>query len=508
MSEPKDSFLKLQNGSDVRGIAIDGVYGEDVNLTPEIVKSIAWAFAVILAEKSNKTITEIKIGVGHDSRLSGISLKNGVIDGLLIAGCQVYDCGLASTPAMFMGTIFEDIRFDGSIMITASHLPFNRNGLKFFDKNGGLNSIDIKEILTKAPSVNFSNKIQKNEVKQLNLIEYYSRFLREKIKQEVNSKEYEQPLKGLKVVLDAGNGAGGFFAEQVLLPLGADISGSQFLEPDGSFPNHIPNPEDKKAMESIQKATLDNKADLGIIFDTDVDRAGVVFSNGQEINRNLLIGLTTAITAKEHPNTTIVTDSVTSDQLTQYIEESLAMKHHRFKRGYKNVINEAIRLNNEGIETHVAIETSGHCAFKENYFLDDGAYLSVKVLVEAAKCKTQGKSIETMVEALKEPLESKEFRLKIKDENFKAYGTNVLKEFEAYAVEHSDLILVPNNYEGIRISFNDSQASGWLLLRMSLHDPLMPLNIEVNNEGGIQVIIDRILPFFEKQMQLDISSLK
>lgn len=508
MPEPTDSLLKLQNGSDVRGIAIEGVPGEDVNLTPDIAKLIAAAFAARLANNCKKSIQEIRIGVGHDSRLSGPSLQKGVIDGLLAAGCEVFDCGLASTPAMFMGTVFEDTHFDGSIMITASHLPFNKNGLKFFDKNGGYDSSDIKEILTKASSFDTALKIHGKEPRELKLIDEYSRFLCEKIKAGVNSRDYEHPLKGLKVVLDAGNGDGGFFAEKVLLPLGADTTGSQFLDPDGRFPNHIPNPENAQAMESVQKATVANKADLGIIFDTDVDRASFVFPDGQEINRNALIGLTTAVTAKQYPGTTIVTDSVTSDHLTDFIENSLGMKHHRFKRGYKNVINEAIRLNKEGIETHVAIETSGHCAFKENYFLDDGAYLGVKILIEAAKCKTEGNPITKMLENLGESLESKEIRLKIKDDNYKAYGAEVLNKFEAYAADRSDFLPVANNYEGIRVTFNDKQVKGWMLLRMSLHEPLMPLNIEADNEGGVKAIIDRIQPFFEEMKQLDIANLK
>ena len=101
----------------------------------------------------------------------------------------------------------------------------------------------------------------------------YARHLREKIKREVGG---EAPLSGLKIVVDAGNGAGGFYADDILKPLGADISGSQFLEPDGNFPNHQPNPENKEAMASVCRAVRENGADLGIIFDTDVDRSSAV----------------------------------------------------------------------------------------------------------------------------------------------------------------------------------------------------------------------------------------
>lgn len=130
----------------------------------------------------------------------------------------------------------------------------------------------------------------------------------------------EKPLAGLKILVDAGNGAGGFFAGEVLAKLGADTAGSQFLDPDGSFPNHVPNPEDAAAMAATIDAVNANDADLGIVFDTDVDRSGVVDKNGRAINKNKLIALMAAITLRDVPESTIVTDSVTSSGLTAFIE--------------------------------------------------------------------------------------------------------------------------------------------------------------------------------------------
>ena len=124
----------------------------------------------------------------------------------------------------------------------------------------------------------------------------------------------------------------------MLEPLGADVAGSQFLDPDGNFPNHSPNPEDAAAMASAVKATLAAKADLGVIFDTDVDRSAVIDADGAELNRNKLIALLSAIVLDEHPGTTIVTDSVTSDGLAAFIEAK-GGKHVRYMRGYKNVID-------------------------------------------------------------------------------------------------------------------------------------------------------------------------
>ncbi|HEY9701171.1 MAG TPA: phosphomannomutase/phosphoglucomutase, partial [Allocoleopsis sp.] len=350
--------------------------------------------------------------------------------------------------------------------LTASHLPFNRNGLKFFTNQGGLDKADITSILNFAQADQFIINSTKGKIEKRDFMAIYAQELVNKIRTEVNhSQHYEQPLQGLKIIVDAGNGAGGFYCDQVLKPLGADTTGSQFLEPDGTFPNHIPNPENPEAMASICDAVIKNQADFGIIFDTDVDRSAGVDSQGQELNRNRLIALISAITLQEHPQSTIVTDSITSDGLTNFIETKLKGIHHRFQRGYKNVINEAIRLNKEGQESWLAIETSGHGAMKENYFLDDGAYLITKLLIELAKLKQKDQALTDLIADLQEPMESKEFRLKIKEENFKEYGNQVIEKLSLFASNQTDWLIVPKNYEGIRVACNSSTEKGWFLLR-------------------------------------------
>ena len=384
-------WKKLQNGSDIRGVALAGILDEAVNLTPEVVKTLGNAFVRWLTQNNHKSAADLTIAIGRDSRLSGETLTQAVIEGIAIAECKVYNFNIASTPAMFMSTVTEGFNCDGAIMLTASHLPFNRNGLKFFTPQGGLGKPDISAILNLAEA-DLLTSSEKGEVSDRDFISIYAAKLVDTIRQGVNDPHnYEQPLKGLKILVDAGNGAGGFYVDKVLEPLGADTTGSQFLDPDGTFPNHIPNPENQEAMEAICSAVVSNNADLGIIFDTDVDRFAAVDDRGNEINRNRAIALISAIVLQEHPGSTIVTDSITSDGLTEFIEH-LGGKHHRFKRGYKNVINEAVRLNNSGTESWLAIETSGHGAMKENYFLDDGAYLATKLLTELAKAKPTGKA--------------------------------------------------------------------------------------------------------------------
>lgn len=499
----KKDLLKLQNGSDVRGIALPGVEGEDVNLIPEAANVIAAAFVKFLSKKLNKPAESLKLAVGHDSRLSATSLKEAALQGILAEGAQAYDCHMASTPAMFMSIVFDETQMDGSIMITASHLPFNRNGLKFFTKDGGLEKENIRELLEMAAELE-ERTADIAQAQSLALIDIYAKSLCNKIREGIKAENYEQPLSGMHIVVDAGNGAGGFFASKVLQPLGADVEGSLFLDPDGHFPNHIPNPENQAAMDAIKGAVLASKADLGIIFDTDVDRMSAVLPDGQQISRNALIAMMAAILAPDYPHSTIITDSVTSDELADFLENKLQLKHHRYMRGYKNVINECIRLNKAGTVSPLAIETSGHGALSENYYLDDGAYLAVKLLIAAAKAKAEGKVLADLIADLKYPAEEKEYRLKITGvEDFRSYGQGVLAEFEKRAKEQGIEMATPS-YEGIRLVFPNE---GWVLLRMSLHDPNMPMNMESKHAGGCQKLTEKVRQLVAGFEHLDTSVL-
>jgi phosphomannomutase len=489
-----ERWLKLQNGSDIRGIVLEGVEGEAVNLTNPMANAIGQAFALWLAQRLNKSCENLGVSVGRDSRLSGSDLTQHLCEGLMAKQVSVTDFGLASTPAMFVSTVEFDPAFDGAIMITASHLPFNRNGFKFFSAEGGLDKKDITQILTLASECLVQKSVSKPL--QFDFMAVYAAGLVEKVRQGIaHPTAYQQPLKGLKIIVDAGNGAGGFFVDQVLQPLGADTAGSQFLEPDGRFPNHVPNPEDPSAMQAICDAVVRHQADFGIIFDTDVDRSAAVDHQGQALNRNKLIALISAILINAHPGATIVTDSVTSDGLTDFIENKLKGRHHRFKRGYKNVINEAVRLNQAGVFSPLAIETSGHAALKENYFLDDGAYLITKLLIELAKAKMNQQSLTDLVSELKEPAEDLEVRYQILPADFKTYGQKVLDALVQWIASQDEWQLVPNNLEGVRVSCSGEKEKGWFLLRLSLHDPVMALNIESDEVGGVARIQDRLQGF-------------
>ncbi len=498
------NWLALQNGSDIRGVALDGLGDETINLSVPVARAIGVGFAEWLSERLHKLPCDLEIALGHDSRLSARQLSQAFLEGVAAAGADTYFLGLASTPAMFMSCITSSFEYDGSVMLTASHLPWNRNGFKFFTAAGGLDKADITAILEQAALAYPIESVPEWTMpEQIDFMKVYSAQLVQKIRQAVNHPTHpETPLQGLHIIVDAGNGAGGFFVDQILQVLGADTRGSQFLEPDGSFPNHAPNPEDPEAIASLRAAVLREKADLGIIFDTDVDRAGAVDRNGYEINRNRLIALMASIILEDHPGTTIVTDSITSDELGEYIREE-GGKHHRFRRGYRNVINEAIRFNEAGQDTQLAIETSGHGAFKENYFLDDGAYTVTRILIKLAQLKQQGQELNDLLEGFTEPLEAAEFRPRLMTEDFIGLGQEVLARLEQVAAVSEGWSLVQDNFEGVRVAVAPGYGDGWFLLRLSLHDPVLPLNVEAREAGGVEKIAAQLDSFLSRWPEID-----
>lgn len=493
-------YSKFKSGSDIRGYAL-GDESNPLFMSDEMVKKSAAAFLAWLKKKTGKS--NPVVSVGHDSRLSAERIKNAVIHALRLYGIRVYDCGLSSTPAMFMTTV--EMGCDGAVQITASHHPKDRNGLKFFTRDGGLDGSDIAEILKAAGEISLPDK-ENGECIPCNFMKEYSAILRRMIADGVGT---PQPLKGMKIAVDAGNGAGGFYAYDVLEPLGADVSPSIYLEPDGNFPNHAPNPENAQAMACISKAVVDSDADFGVIFDTDVDRAACVGKGGFEINRNRLVALASKIALDSCEGGTIVTDSVTSDGLAEFIGENGGV-HLRFKRGYKNVINKQIELEKIGVKCPLAMETSGHAAFAENYYLDDGAYLITKLIIEAANLAKEGKSLDDLISNLRECKEEKELRFKILCDDFRPEGEYIVKLFENAAKNREGWSAAQDNHEGIRINTDSSCGNGWFLIRLSVHDPIIVMNAESDEEGGIMKMCRDILDVIscaENIDKFDISAL-
>ena len=314
------------------------------------------------------------------------------------------------------------------------------------------------------------------------------------------------PLKGLKVCVNAGNGAGGFLAD-CLAELGADTSSSIHLEPDGSFPNHIANPEDVRAIEITRQAVLQGDADIGICLDTDADRVGIVEGGrcrgnknaGRLLNRNGLVALVSKIALRGVPpphegassseRAVIVTDSATSEGVTKFIEDALGGRHVRYKKGYRYVIERA----REEPGSVAAVECSGHGAWRDNGWVDDGCYTAVRIITELMVASYQEAesnlfSLSQLITELQEPIESVELRCNILGgresmEDVAGLAAQTLREI-ADAVPSWQV--EPINYEGLRVKVGD--GTGWCMLRPSLHEPIISIQIESNLVGGVKDI--------------------
>lgn len=359
---------------------------------------------------------------------------------------------------------------------------------------------------------------------QVNYMPHYASTLKNAILDEVGSDEApEKALEGLRIVLNTGNGSGGFF-HKVLEDLGADVSASIHVEPDGAFPAYIPNPESSQMVAETTRVCEEANADIGIMLDTDADRCGFVVprsvnkdgtrSDYEALNRNRLIALLGVIFSKTSPGCAIVTDSVTSEGLETFLQDDLGLQHVRYLKGYANVINKARELTEAGIaNAEVAIETSGHCAMQENGYLDDGTYTAVKVIGLLARVSrdNDSKSVLDLISNLKEMPEEGELRMPVLDETLQT--TSAVFDFMALEIEQlcqsigidEDRVVAmwsldEDNLEGIRVR---TGKGGFFMLRKSLHDPVISLQVEgTSREQVRECVVDPLLELFDSEPQI------
>ena len=420
-------------------------------------------------------------------------------------------------------------------MVTASHLPADRNGMKFFTLKGGYTKAQIQRLVIIAkehaerwhdmgilPPTSGDGAVYCS--KWVDFMPHYELGLKHAMLKEVHgeAKTHEhalsQTLKGLKIVLNAGSGSGGFF-RRVLEDLGADVSASVHTTPDSDFPNgYIPNPESDIMIEETMKICEESSADIGIMLDTDADRCGFVVprtvradgtcADYEPLGRNRLIALLGVMFSKQSPGCAIVTDSVTSNGLATFLKENLGLVHVRYLKGYANVINKAKELTENGtVNAEVAIETSGHCAMKENDYLDDGTYTAVKVvgLLAVEKAMHSTSSLLDLIKDMMELDEVSELRMPMMDGSLET--TQRMFDFIALEIEQQCenniyWTIDQENLEGIRVSTGDD--GGFFMLRKSLHDPIISLQIEASSkESARDIVVKPLLQMLQIDPEID-----
>ena len=502
-----EQLRQLKSGSDIRGAFCDHLrvgsifnvlHATDQSTLPPLTPLAAYCFGSSFAETVKTQLPnkeEIKICIGVDPRPHGVRLADSFARGIeSVDGAKAVFNGLATTPSM--SHFCQADLCDGGAMITASHLPEDRNGIKLFTKQGGFTKADIDTLISGAIHVGHhwhdfgiippASGHGAVDCEHVDFMPHYRERLRQAIINEVGTDD-DKPLDGLKIVVNAGNGSGYFFNE-ILHALGADVSNSLYLSPDGTFPSGVPNPENRDMIEETKARCKECQADIGILFDTDADRSGFILPRGSDyepLNRNRLIALLSVIFSISSPGCTIVTDSVTSEGLAKFLTDDLGLKHSRYLKGYANVINKAIEITESGQgNAEMAIETSGHCAMKENGYLDDGTYTAVKIVgLLARNMNDNGRSDASLLDliaSLDEKAEENELRMPVIDGTL----TSTQSLFDQFASliedaastgRFSDWDLDTQNLEGVRVRIGDG---GFFMFRKSLHDPLVSLQVE------------------------------
>ena len=390
------SFIDLHSGSDVRGVV-----GETSPLSFTAAFYIGRAFAARACSSTSTSTSTSTIVIGYDPRSHSSSLSEHFALGARFQGAQVTSTKLSTTPAQCYFARSSLYAF--SVMVTASHLPRDKNGFKFFvrdDSSGqnsarGLTSSEIVALLLHADKMREEDGATEQSQSQspsfappkftppiTDLIPSYLKYLTQSFPLLAAD---NSNIKQLKVVVNSGSGSG-FILADLLTSLGAQTF-KMHCTPDPNFPprGDPPNPECELMTADTRLRCQEVAADVGILFDTDADRVGFLLPNKHDgsyevVNKNRLIALLAALLPSSSSNNNekhvIVTDSTTSEGLTKFLEQHNCV-HTRHLKGYNNVIGKGKVLN-----AAIAIETSGHCAMRSNDYSDDGMFTAMFILNE------------------------------------------------------------------------------------------------------------------------------
>jgi phosphomannomutase/phosphoglucomutase len=429
---------------DIRGVA-----GKD--LTEEVATAVAGAYAAFLIEKG----VNGALAVGRDNRPSGEGLHRALVAGLLASGVDVVDIGIVPTPLAYWSQHNLDVV--GGIQITGSHNPPEYNGFKLGLATSSIYGADIQHIYELAVAGTFPRG--KGTLRDEQVIDRYV----DDIAAHVGTLS-----RDLKVVLDCGNGAGSLVAPKLFPKLGIKPH-FLFCESDGTFPNHHPDPTVPKNVEDLIAAVKKDRADIGIAFDGDADRIGVIDNTGEIIwGDYLLIIYARDVLARTGKGQAIVFDVKASQALPDAIAKAGGTPI-MWKTGH-SLIEEKMH------ETHapVAGEMSGHMFFAEGFYgFDDALYGAARLLRIVAD---SGKSLRDLLADVPRFVSTPEIRVDCPDD--KKFG--IVEEATKYFSAKYEVITV----DGARVLFGD----GWGLIRASNTQPVLVMRFEARTKEQLERI--------------------
>ena len=429
--------------NDIRGIAFE-------DLTEEVVFSLGKALGTesIIRKQDNFII-------GRDGRVSSPQLFEWISKGVLATGCNVIDIGVVPSPVFYHSTFC--LNSSSGVVITGSHNPADYNGFKILFDNNSTSSEEIQSIKKRVKEENFLSG--KGNIQSLDVIENY-------IKDVTNNIKLKRPLN---ISIDCGNGAAGVVAERIYKSLGCQVQGL-FCDLDGEFPNHHPDPSKPENVEDLIKSVAKNNSDIGLAFDGDADRLGVISPSGEMIFPDMQMILFSEHILKKNPNSKIVFDV----KCSKLLEEAI-LKHKgtpiMSKTGH-TFIKSMIRENN----AILGGEMSGHIFFNDRWpGFDDGVYAGARILEILSE--SEGVDI---FNALPKLISTPEINIKTTDED----KFTIIDEFKRISNFEDGKII---EIDGIRVEFGD----GWGLLRASNTSPVLVLRFEADSSKSLNNIKDR-----------------
>ncbi len=450
------------NSEIFREYDIRGVYLGDFD--ESFAEELAMAHVTFMAKKTGNK--KIRVSVGYDARLSSPSLAAAVRNGYKKTGAEVFDLGLVTTPVSYYST-FQIPKLDGAIMITGSHNPPEYNGFKISVGQTTLFGHEIQElrkIIEAKDYLTGSGHEEKYDI----LAPYVERY----------KKEFAG-LKNISFVLDCGNGAAGSVARRLYEGVGLTPT-ILFEAPDGTFPNHHPDPTVEKNLVALRKAVADQRAVVGIGFDGDADRIGLVDENGRMLYGDELMVLISRAVLKANPGQPIIGDVKCSDRLYQDILKN-GGKPIMWKTGH-SLIKYKIRETNAPFGG----EMSGHLFFRDrNYGYDDALYAGLRVVEILSKT---GRSVSELLGGLPEAFNTPEIRIDTTEDKKRSVVEHLIKKYSKSAPNYK-----ADFTDGVRVSY----ADGWALARASNTQPVLVLRFESVTQAGL----DRIRNEFESEIE-------
>lgn len=433
------------NASIFRRYDIRGIVGQDLN--ESVLQQIGRALGAQLSAQGEQNIV-----LGRDGRFSGPVLMEALTQGLLSSGINVIDLGVVTTPMVyFAAKTLAGV--SSCAVITGSHNPPDYNGIKIVIADVTLSGKAIQALYQRIEKQKFVNG--QGQRSHVDIQPAYQQAITQRI----------TLARPLRVVVDAGNGVAGATSPQILRALGCEVT-ELFCEVDGAFPNHHPDPAQPKNLKDLVQAVQQHQADLGLAFDGDGDRCGVVDNQGQILNADRQMMLLAADVLSDEPGAQIIYDIKCSANLKHYIVEH-GGHPLMWKTGHS-----LMKAKMQETGAALAGELSGHIFFRHNWYgFDDGTYAAARLLqVVANQPLTSAELFATLPDAYSTP----ELEIKMQEGEAHAFMCRFMQQ-----AQFSDAQLC--TLDGLRVDF----AQGWGLVRASNTAPNLVLRFEAQTEQAL-----------------------